>query len=78
LTAAYCNWRVLLWRFADRVIAILTPPEDGVCDLVADSKPKGKTGQKHPLAKKGQLNEYAPYTLKDLLTHLSKQCYRQC
>jgi Transposase DDE domain len=61
LTATYWNWRVLLWWFADHVIATLPPPEDGVCSLVVDSTLKGKTGQKHPLAKKGRLNEYAPY-----------------
>jgi Transposase DDE domain len=61
LTAAYWNWRVLLWWFADQVIATLPPPEDGVCYLVVDSTLKDKTGQKHPLAKKGRLNEYAPY-----------------
>jgi hypothetical protein len=61
LTATYWNWRVLLWWFADQVIATLPPPEDGVCYLVVDSTLKDKTGQKHPLAKKGRLNEYAPY-----------------
>jgi hypothetical protein len=61
LTAAYWNWRVLLWWFADQVIATLPPPDDGVCYLVVDSTFKDKTGQKHPLAKTGRLNEYAPY-----------------
>jgi Transposase DDE domain len=61
LTAAYWNWRVLLWWFADQVITTLPPPKDGVCYLVVDSTLKDKTGQKHPLAKKGRLNEYAPY-----------------
>lgn len=61
LTAMYWNWRVLLWWFADQVIATLPPPEDGVCSLVVDSTLNEKTGQKHPLAKKGRLNEYAPY-----------------
>jgi Transposase DDE domain len=61
LTATYWNWRVLLWWFADQVIATLPPPQDGVCYLVVDSTLKEKTGQKHPLAKKGRLNEYAPY-----------------
>jgi hypothetical protein len=32
-----------------------------VCYLVGDSTLKDKTGPKHPLAKKGRLNEYAPY-----------------
>lgn len=61
LTATYWNWRVLLWWFADQVIATLPPPQDGVCSLVVDSTLKEKTGQKHPLAKTGRLNEYAPY-----------------
>jgi Transposase DDE domain len=61
LTAAYWNWRVLLWWFADQVIATLPPPGDGACYRVVDSTLKDKTGQKHPLAKKGRLNEYAPY-----------------
>lgn len=61
LTAAYWNWRVLLWWFADQVIETLPPPADGVCYLVVDSTLKEKTGQQHPLAKKGRLNEYAPY-----------------
>jgi hypothetical protein len=61
LTATYWNWRVLLWWFVDQVIATLPPPEDGVCYLVVDSTIKDKTGSKHPLAKKGRLNEYAPY-----------------
>jgi hypothetical protein len=61
LTAAYWNWRILLGWFVDQVIATLPPPDDGVCYLVVDSTLKDKTGQKHPLAKKGRLNEYAPY-----------------
>jgi hypothetical protein len=61
LTATYWNARILLWWFADQVIATLSSPEDGVCYVVADSTLKDKTGQQHPLAKKGRLNEYAPY-----------------
>ena len=61
LTAAYWNWRLLLWWFADQAIAALPPPDDGVCYLVVDSTLKGKTGQQHPFAKKGRLNEYAAY-----------------
>jgi len=60
LTAAYWHARVLLWWFADQVMAILPPPEDGVCYVVVDSTFKSTTAQKHPLAKKGRLNEYAP------------------
>ena len=61
LTAADWNWRVLLWWFADQVIAMLPPPDDGVCYLVVDSTLKDKTGQQHPWATKGRLTEYAPY-----------------
>jgi hypothetical protein len=57
LTAAYWNGRVLLWWFADQVMATLPSPVDGVCSLVVDSTLKEKTGQQHPLAKKGRLNE---------------------
>jgi hypothetical protein len=32
-----------------------------VCHLIVDSTLKEKTGQPHPLAKKGRLNEYSPY-----------------
>jgi hypothetical protein len=60
LTATYGNWRVLLWWFADQVIATLPPPVDGVCSVVVDSTLKDQTGQKHPLAKTGRLNAYAP------------------
>ncbi|HXH09108.1 MAG TPA: hypothetical protein VNP04_04980 [Alphaproteobacteria bacterium] len=56
LTAAYWNARILLGWFADQAIAVLPPPVDGVCDVVVDSPLKGKTGRKHPLAKKGRLN----------------------
>jgi Transposase DDE domain len=61
LAATYWNGRVLLWWFADQVIATRPPPEDGVCDLVVDSTLKDNTGPKHPLAKNGRLNEYAPF-----------------
>jgi hypothetical protein len=61
LTAAYWNTRILLWWLADQAIAALPRPDDGVCYLVVGSTLKGKTGQKQPLAKKGRLNEYAPY-----------------
>jgi hypothetical protein len=61
LTATYWHGRVLWWWCADQGLATLTAPEDGVCSLVVDSTLKDKTGQKHPLAKKGRLNAYAPY-----------------
>jgi Transposase DDE domain len=61
LTAGYWNARILLWWFAEQAIAVFPPADDGVCDVVVDSTLKDKTGSKHPLAKKGRLNEYAPY-----------------
>jgi hypothetical protein len=60
LTATYWKWRVLLGWFADQAVSTLPPPEEGVCSLVVDSTLTEKTGQRHPLAKKGRLNEYAP------------------
>jgi hypothetical protein len=61
LTAACWNWQLLWWWFVDQVVAMLPPPDDGVCYLVVDSTLKDNTGQKHPLTKKGRLNEYAAY-----------------
>ncbi len=61
LTATYWHARILWWWFADQASAVLPPPDDGVCSLVVDSTLKSQTGQQHPLAKKGRLNEYAPY-----------------
>jgi hypothetical protein len=61
LTAKSWNARMLLGWFADQVIAILLPPEDGLCYVVSDGTLQDKTGAQHPLAKKGRLNEYAPY-----------------
>jgi Transposase DDE domain len=61
LAAGYWNARLLVWWFADPVIATLPPPEDGVCDLVIDRTLKSNTGHKHPLAQKDRLNDYGPY-----------------
>jgi hypothetical protein len=61
LAAGYGNARLLVWWFADQVIATLPPPDDGVCYLVVDSTLNSKTGHKHPLAKQYRLNEYGPY-----------------
>ena len=58
--APYGNGRLLLWWLADQVMATRPSPEEGVCYWVVASTLKGKTGQKHPLAKKGRLNEYTP------------------
>jgi hypothetical protein len=61
LTAGYWNARLLVWWFADQVIAILPPPVDGMCYLVVDRTLNSKTVHKHPLAKKYRLNESGPY-----------------
>jgi len=61
LYAGYWCWRVLLYRLADAVIAVLPPPEDGIVYLIGDATYKAKTAQKHPLVKKGRLTCYGPY-----------------
>jgi len=53
--------RVLEW-LVSQALAAFPPPRDGVLYLVVDSTLKGKRTKKNPLAKKGRLNEYAPYT----------------
>jgi hypothetical protein len=63
LTRAYWNAWIVLWWFAEQAITARPPQEDGVCYLVVDSTLRGQTGQKHPLAKKGRLNDYAPTSL---------------
>ncbi len=44
-------------------LAAFPPPKDGVLYLVVDRTLKGKRSKQNPLAKKGRLNEYAPFTL---------------
>jgi DDE superfamily endonuclease len=51
----------LLWLVSE-ALAAFPPPKDGVLYLVVDSTLKRKRGKKNPLAKKGRLNEYAPFT----------------
>jgi hypothetical protein len=53
--------QVLHWLVSE-ALAAFPPPKDGVLYLVVDSTLKGKRGKKNPLAKKGRLNEYAPFT----------------
>src|SRR5262249_59102620 len=53
--------RVLEW-LVSQALSAFPPPRDGVLYLVVDSTLKGKRTKKNPLAKKGRLNEYAPYT----------------
>src|SRR5262245_41219418 len=62
LAAGRWPWaRVLEW-LVSAALAAVPPPKDGVLYLVVDSTLKNKRSQKKPLAKKGRLNEYAPYT----------------
>ena len=62
LAAGRWPWaRVLEWLVSE-TLAAFPPPRDGVLYLVVDSTLKGKRSKNNPLAKKGRLNEYAPYT----------------
>ena len=62
LAAGCWQWaRVLEW-LVSQTLSAFPPPRDGVLYLVVDSTLKGKRAKKNPLAKKGRLNEYAPYT----------------
>jgi Transposase DDE domain len=53
--------RVLEW-LVSQALSAFPPPREGVLYLVVDSTLKGKRTKQKPLAKKGRLNEYAPYT----------------
>ena len=53
--------RVLEWLVRE-ALAAFPPPKDGVLYLVVDSTLKGKRSKQTPLAKKGRVNEYAPFT----------------
>lgn len=62
LAAGRWQWaRVLEWLVSE-ALAAFPPPKDGVLYLVVDSTLKGKRSKQNPLAKKGRLNEYAPFT----------------
>jgi Transposase DDE domain len=62
LAAGRWPWeRVLKWLVREALTAF-PPPKDGVLYLVVDSTLKGKRSKQNPLAKKGRLNEYAPFT----------------
>jgi hypothetical protein len=52
----------LIQDMAQVTLALLTPPADGVLYLCADKTLKSKRGQKHPLAHKTRMNEYAGFT----------------
>jgi hypothetical protein len=62
LAAGRWQWEQVLHWLVSEALAAFPPPKDGVLYLVVDSTLKGKRGKKNPLAKKGRLNEYAPFT----------------
>jgi hypothetical protein len=62
LAAGRWQWRRVLDRLVSQALAAFPPPKDGVLYLVVDSTLKSKRSKKNPLAKKGGLNEYAPFT----------------
>ena len=62
LAAGRWQWEQGLQWVVSEALAAFPPPKDGVRYLVADSTLKGKRGKKNPLAKKGRLNEYVPFT----------------
>ena len=62
LAAGRWQWtRGLAWLVSE-ALAAFPPPKDGVLYLVVDSTLKGKRSKQTPLAKRGRLNEYAPFT----------------
>ena len=63
LAAGRWQWPLVLEWLVSEALAALPPPKDGVLYLVVDRTLKGKRGKQTPLAKKGRLKEYAPYTL---------------
>src|SRR4051812_46768700 len=62
LAAGRWQWeRVLEWLVSE-ALAAFPPPKDGVLYVVVDSTLKSKRSTQNPLAKKGRLNEYVPFT----------------
>ena len=62
LAAGRWQWEQVRHGLVSEALAAFPPPKDGVLYLVVDSTLKGKRGKQNPLAKKGRLNEYAPFT----------------
>jgi hypothetical protein len=62
LAAGRWQWEQVLQWLVSEALAAFPPPKDGILYLVVDSTLKSKRGKKNPLAKKGRLNEYAPFT----------------
>src|SRR5262249_48768910 len=62
LAAGRWQWaRVLEW-LGSPTLSAFPPPRRGVLYFGVGSTPQGQRTKKNPLAKKGRLNEYAPYT----------------
>jgi Transposase DDE domain len=62
LAAGRWQWEAGRHWLVSEALAAFPPPKDGVLYLVVDSTLKGKRSKQNPLAKKGRLNEYAPFT----------------
>jgi hypothetical protein len=62
LAAGRWQWEQVRQWLVSEALAAFPPPKDGILYWVVDSTLKGKRGKKNPLAKKGRLNEYAPFT----------------
>jgi hypothetical protein len=62
LAAGRWQWMQVQAWLVSEALAAFPPPKDGVLYLVVDSTLKSKRGKKNPWAKKGRLNEYAPFT----------------
>ena len=62
LAAGRWQWEQVRHGLVSEALAAFPPSKDGVLYLVVDSTLKGKRGKQNPLAKKGRLNEYAPFT----------------
>jgi DDE family transposase len=62
LAAGRWQWTLVLEWLVREALAAFPPPKDGVLYLVVDSTLKSKRSKHNPLAKKGRLNEYAPFT----------------
>ena len=62
LAAGRWQWEQVLRWLVSEALAAFPSPRDGVLYLVVDSTLKGKRSKQNPLAKKGRLNEYAPFT----------------
>ena len=62
LAAGRWQWEPVRHWLVSEALAAFPPPKDGGLYVVVDSTLKGKRSKQNPLAKKGRLNEYAPFT----------------